>query len=1023
MLKLSFLGLPKVERSGEPAGHFVSIKALALLCYLAMRDGPQAREHLAGLLWGEMSEARAKANLRMALYHLQKLLPGCLILTRMSAAFNRDQPYWLDVEAFNSGLAAPENQAAILQTTLELYRGEFLEDLFVDRAPEFEVWLLEQREALRLSFVRALERLADQYTGLGDWDASIKTYRRLLAVEPLREEVHRRLMFVLARAGRFDSALEQYERCRRVLGKELQVKPTHESAALYERIQLIRSQPRLHSLPTRQDPLLGREKELVEVETLLRNPGSRLLTLVGLGGIGKSRLALQIAEDQARTGTFLEGVHFIQLASVATADLLASAIADTIQLAFQGPAEPKVQLLNHLHDKEMLLVLDNFEHLIDGGVELLSEILSGASEVKLLTTSRVRLNMREEWLYEVQGLQFPMPAEGSEAGGEMKAGDYPAVQLFVERARRVQPDFSPSETEMEAVMRISQLVKGMPLAIELAASWVRSVSCGKIAMEIERGLGFLAAPPQGMSERHRSMQAVFDHSWRFLSAEEQSVFSRLSVFRGGFRREAAEQVAGATLPILSSLVDKSFLHRDPGGRFEVHELLRQFAEDKLRVIPPEYEETQNLHCRYLASFLHEWGNHLKGGEQIRALKEIGAEIDNIRTAWRWAVDKRRLEEIDKSREGLWGFYDLRCWLLEGEETFSNAVYTLKEMVEERGQSDADGKLLLGTIMARWGWFCWRRGYFGKSKEVLGECLTLLRQAGFDVQREIGFPLFVLGVNEWYLGKYLESKRVFLEAIMVCSTTGNQLILALSLLGLALVARSLGEYAEAETYQQKSLSHFQANNDQRGAANNQIWCGWSVSLAHGDLERAKLILQDNMEISRELQDKFGQALALNHLGSLAHLKGEYLKARQLHRESVEIFQETGDQWGVAYALAGLGFASCALGEHDASRRQFRETLAIAMEIGTLPVALDALVGLAILLHEGEQKERIRALEFLQHVLNHSASSHETKGKATRLINEMEADLPVDIVDTIRKRGQDKTLEAFVDDILRDEQISE
>ena len=1003
-------------------GNFVSRKSFALLSYLVLREEPHAREHLAGLLWGEMPERRAKANLRMALYNLRKLLPGYLMVTRTTAAFDREQPYWLDVEAFESELYAPE-QIAGLRAAIELYRGEFLEDLYVEAAPDFEVWLLEQREYLRLSFLRALEKLAVQYVNRGDWVESIKVYRRLLSVDPLREDVHRRLMRTLARAGRYDAALEQYEICRQLLREELHVEPMPETTDLYERIRMVRSQPYPHNLPAHLTPFIGREEELGEITKLLRDPTCRLITLVGPGGIGKSRLALQAAAHVSHEGAFLEGVYLVPLASVRRAKLLASAIADALQLSFQGPKELDLQLLNYLRNKEILLVLDNFEHLIEGGTGLLTEVLTNAPKVKLLITSRQRLNLHQEWLLEIQGLRFPKSSPDSSPARAIvweEAENYAAVQLFTERARRVQSNLFLSETERFAVVRICQLVEGMPLGIELAAPWVRTLSCQRIAKEIERGLRLLATSLRDVPERHRSMQAMFDHSWRFLSAEERSVIKRLSVFRGGFRREAARQVAGASLPILSALVDNSFLHRDPSGRYEMHELLRQYAAEKLSAMPQEKEKAHNLHCDNFASFLHHRADHLKGEKQADALGKIRPEIDNIRAAWRWAVERSRVEAIWKSLECLWGFYELRGWFREGEGTFRSAANTLAGTAGELDEMGEEFRLILGAVLARWGWFCWRIGRYIRSKEVLHEGLTLLRRAGSGARREVSFSLQQLGIIGWYLGEYLKSRQLWRESLAISREVGDQFISALSLMGLAFAAHSLGEYTEAKQWYQESLAGFRANNDQRGLANVLVWAGGRFHLGQGEFREAERRLRQGMAICKQIKDSFGIALALTHLGLLVHVKADYLEAKRLHQESLEIFKEIGDQWGAACALTGLGYATCSLGEHEGSDRHFREAIKIAVKIGTLPVALDALAGLGTLLGAGEQEQMERALGLLIFVLHHSASSHETKNKAARLFAEMEVELAPQVVSAAQKRGQANTLEAVVEEILGESQ---
>jgi predicted ATPase/DNA-binding SARP family transcriptional activator len=1022
MLKLSFLGPPMVERGGEPAGPFVSFKSLALLCYLVMRVGIHARDHLAGLLWGEMPEHRANANLRMALYNLQKLFPGYLAVTRTTAAFNPSQPYWLDVKAFETQLTTPIGEISGLQAALKLYRGEFLEGLYVENAPDFEVWMVEQREHLRLSLARGLERLADYYARRGDWAVSIDAYLRLLALDPLREDIHRCLMLTMARAGRYDSALAQFETCRRLLREELGVEPAPETTALYLRIQIARSRPRPHNLPLRMTSIIGRENELGKIAELLAETACRLITLVGPGGIGKTHIALHAAAEKSREAAFLEGVFFVALASVSSGDLLASAIADAIQLAFQGPADPKVQLLNHLHNKEMLLILDNFEHLIEEGASFLTVILARAPEVKILVTSRERLNLQEEWLFEIQGLRFPKSSLDSVpdaliARDEVK--NYPAMQLFAERARRVRSGFALSEMARPAVARICQLVEGMPLGIELAASQARTLSYQRIAEEIERGLGYLATPLRDVPERHRSMQAVFNHSWRFLPTEERNVFMKLSVFRGGFTREAAHKVAGASLAVLSALVDKSFLHRDPSGRYEVHELLRQYGEEKLRSIPQEWENAQNLHCNYFAEVLQRWEDHFKGGKQVDALREIGREIDNIRVTWHWAVDRRRVDRIGKCIEGLWGFYDLRCWLKEGEETFANAVFALRGAVSELNEPSTDLTFTLGKALARLGWFFWREGRFRQSKEIVQESLALLRQPEPSIRRELGFSFFLLGVVGLYLGEYLKSRQYWSEGLALCREVGDQLVSGLSLMGLAIVSSSLGDYAEAEERQKESLDYFRAISDRRGMTSNLIWYSGTILLAKGELDEAERFLREGVINSQELMDQFGRALALTYLGVLGNLRSDYSNAKKFHQESMEIFQEIGDRWGVAYALTGLGNAAYALGEHEAAERYFSEALKISMDIETLPVVLDALVGLATLLHTGEQPER--ALELLAFVRQHSASSFETKGKAERLIAEIEKKLPAQVVTVAQSKGQAGMLESFVEEILGQNQL--
>jgi predicted ATPase/transcriptional regulator with XRE-family HTH domain len=764
------------------------------------------------------------------------------------------------------------------------------------------------------------------------------------------------------------------------------------------------------NLPIFPTPLIGREREVEQLSQLLGDPQCRLLTLVGPGGIGKTRLAVEAASNMQ--AVFPDGVYFVPLASVGSFHAVVSTIANSIYFAFYGPRDPKVQLLNYLREKQMLLIVDNLEHLLVGEsqqetvVELLVEILQQAVQVKLLCTSRESLGLQDEWIFEVQGLPVP---ESIDVEGSMQNT---SVELFLQRARRAHVGFNATQEDYPAIVRICQLVDGMPLAIELAAAWVRILSPAEIANEIETSLDFLNAQMRDLQERHRSMRAVFDHSWQMLTEEERHVLRRMSVFRGGFSREAAEAVAGAGLALLSALVAKSLLRRTSEGRYSLHELVRQYVADRLAQVPDDEGEARDRHSAYYTDFVARLEGELKGAGQLQALAEIDAEIDNIRAGWHWAVRRGRTAAVHKSIRALWYFYDIRGWFQEGESTFGWAADQLEGSTIALGKSEPIVDLLSAYARALQGWFYLRRGQLVQTQALLQSSLASLRV--FGPSKELADVLYYLAAASWLIGDFQRARACLLEELAVAEQAGDQWDIGSATIGLAILAQTVGEYEEAEERWQTTLAINRRLGDQRTLAIILHFYGILKRILGAHLE-AQAYLRESLELSSASGDRLYYGMSLGQLGQVTRALGDDAEAVRLLNESIALLRELGEHWSLLHALIGLGAATLAIGDYAESRAAYSEALTMAWERQALPEVLEAAIGMARWLAQQGAPEQALVSAFF--VLNHPAATEQTKEAARQLRTELAAQLTPTQIEVIQAQAGEKTFEAVVEDLLK------
>jgi predicted ATPase/DNA-binding SARP family transcriptional activator len=734
-LRVRVLGGTELAVDGRPLVGLASAKATALLVYLAVTGTAHSRSALAGLLWSDLPEATARANLRLALTKLRRALPDQLLVTRQTVALDPARPVWVDAVEV-ARLAAGQAGGEELLAAARLCRGEFLSGFEAPGAELFDEWVQGRRAAALGDQLALLERAVQDARDRGDATVGVEVARRMLELEPLHEEAHRALMWFLAAGGRRGAALAQFETCRYLLREELGQDPSAATTALRDQIaeageftdlpQEVPGAPDTGGSGSRASgtggsgagapgaltSLVGREEDLARLHALLDDPACRLVTLVGPGGIGKTRLAM--AAGAEREGRHRDGVVTVSFAGTSparpeeAADLVVTNLAAALGVSLAVPREPRDLLADFLAGRELLLVLDNLEQLRDAAGAL-SDLLARAPGVQVLGTSRRRFGLGIEWLVEVRGL--PSPPEGADA----EAAAYPAVQLFEDRARLLRSGFRP-DADLAPVGRVCRLVGGMPLAIELAARWVRSASPAAIADRLAAGAELLETTAPDVAPRHRSIRSVIDWSWELLSDTERQALRRLSVLRGGFDLDAAAAVAGARLPLLAGLVDHSLVEVGEDGRYGMHELLRQDAGRRLAADPAEEAEARRRHAAHFSGLLPDPGGPLPAGV------ELDADVENLRAATDWLVAHGDPADLDRHLTRLCLLYRHRGWFREAQAVLGAALRRREVPAPMR----ARWHRLLAEAHVQLGEMPPAREHFERSLALLGRSLPASR---------------------------------------------------------------------------------------------------------------------------------------------------------------------------------------------------------------------------------------------------------------------------------------------------------
>ncbi|MFN8497985.1 MAG: BTAD domain-containing putative transcriptional regulator [Anaerolineae bacterium] len=923
-LILAFLGPFHVTLNGQPA-RFATARGRALLAYLAAEaDRPHRREALADLLWPDHSETLARRSLSQELVRLRRaILDGDgpashLHITATTLQFNAAGTD-VDVTHFQSLLAAcaDHRHDAIercpaclsrLRAAIALYQGDFLAGFSLKDNQPFNEWSLFRREHLRRRALDALDILVRHALNAADYVQVQRYAQRQVELEPWYEEGHRHLMRALAAMGQRSAALAQYDVCRRILVSELGVEPSAETRALHDSIRDADGEPRpqQHSaqgLPTPLTPFIGRSAELAEVHARLREPGVRLLTLVGLGGMGKTRLAIEAARLHADACP--DGVTFVPLAPQSQPSTLAPAIANALGVTLRG-TDVWAELLQSLNHRQALLVLDGLENLLalptqSGGerveqnaVRAVVELLEAAPNVQVLATSRVRLGLPGEHVYVVGGLDYPVQARVEEAAGA------PAVRLLVESARKRNPQFTLTAANVASVLRICDLVRGMPLGIELAAAWLELLTPTQVAAEIEKSLDFLADEQSDAPSRQRSLRGVFEWSWRLLTESERQALRRLAVFRGSFTREAAQAVAVVSLRDLTGLVTKSLLRwnwaRGDGGGYEMHDVVRQFAAEQLSLVPDEREAVEARHAAAYLDLLDGFDRRVDSFESAAAIRELQTEAVHVAQAWAWAVAHRDLDRLNRTLYSLWQFYFITGRWAEAERAFGQAVERLRggELGESSTQAPTDA--LLSKLLAGHAYTLLLKKDYERALAVATEAIALteashaieglslgemlhgiiLTRTGSPQAARLRFER-ALALSQQHHGDY--PGEILWDVEWACEQ------------GLAVVCMSSGDLAGADEHVHRALQLCQTRGKRHGEASCLLYLGDRAYRAR-DYATAGTYYGQMLQLEMQIGDRPGVGMAQLNLGETLRMRGEYGRARELLERGLATVREVG-----------------------------------------------------------------------------------------------------------------------------------
>jgi predicted ATPase/DNA-binding SARP family transcriptional activator len=999
-LTLNVLGTLTLVSDDQPlTPNFRSDKVRALLVYLALEAGtPHQRSTLITLLWPEFSKSAGLANLRKTLFYLRGTLDeiaagtsqSLLTIDRQTVQFTPTN-FTVDAIQFEQLLAEVAQHShshlhncvdclACLKQAELLFRGELLPGFGLADATMFEEWLLFKREQLQQQAILVLQHLSAIYEQKSNYERVEKYANRLLLLDPYHEKAIRQLMRALTKTDRRSGALQIYDRLADRLQADIGVLPQERTSQLYQQIsegmlfEPTKIAPKLHHFPIQFTPFLGRKDDLAQVTNLILNEGRRMLTIVGAGGIGKTRLAIEVAKQAVNNTRFVDGIYYIHLSAVVDGEDLPATIATTLSLVPRTNTPLLNQILDFLKEKKCLLLMDNFEHLV-GHEAFIVKLLTAAPELAVLVTSRQPLYLHGEQQVRLDGLAYPKDwGDEQETNLTIQIEAFDAVRFFVQSARLVQPDFAISPTNRSAIVHVCHLTQGSPLALEIAANWVRIMNVATIAETIRGSIDFLASPIQNIPNRHRSISRVFDYSWHLLTPHEQLTLAKASIFLEPFKLATAVAVLETTANEIAMLLDKSLLQSPAVGSYRLHELLRQYAMSKLQ----EMEDgktietsTRSKHSDHYLAFVTKSAINFYRGKPKVVASAIRARIGNVTQAWLWAIEHceqpKQQRMIQQSADGLGRYYGFWGLLEEGDRIFRKAVEQVKTLVQNGLNVEASTMILFSHLLNWQAHFQSRLGNMdtavqiaensllqaknypvaaAKAKSLLGRLLLhtgQLERAKNYLQDSLFFyeenndkegkaeTLDRLGAIQWRQGHHSEALESFMPALAIQKVLGNKVAIGSLCNNIAGVYFERGNLELAHEYTQQARTVFKEMNDEVGVSR----------------------LDGRLAVLYEKEGKYDQAIAYNDRALAGHKRfeskgeivttlfnkaecykqqGKYDAAMACYLEGLVLVQDLGMSWYYALFQADIAFVSYRQGNDEKALTLYEEALPVLREAG-------------------------------------------------------------------------------------------